>query len=133
MTLQPHGQQQGPELKIIWGALNASLLMYGGMLVLTQKVTGLWFPGFSMTMMQEMSLLSCLMFLITFTIYRKKVLTTQPLQLRYPFMIVCWALNEAPAILGFVVTFVGSDGNAFFYVVNAALAFLMNLVMFPKK
>lgn len=135
MTLQPHGQQKNPEFtaKILWAALNASLLMYGGMLVITQKVNGLWFPGFSMTMLQEISLLSCLTFLVTFTIYRKKVLTDKPFEERYPFMIICWALNEAPAVLGFVATFLGGEGNAFFYVVNAVLAILMNLVMFPKK
>lgn len=135
MTLQPHGQHTNPEqtAKIIWAALNGSLLMYGGMLIFTQKIFGVTFPGLALTQLQEMSLLSCLVFLVTFTIYRKKVLSPKPFAERFPFMITCWALNEVPALMAFAATFISSDGNGFFYIINAGLAILMNLVMFPRK
>lgn len=138
MTFQPHNHHQ-PQLdpqqsaKIIWTALTFSLVIYGAVLVFLGKISGLWFPGLKLTLLQEGSLLSCLVFLLTFTIYRKKVQTNAPFQSRFPKMVVCWALNEACPLFAFAVTMVESDGNGFFYVINATLAVLMNLVMFPKK
>ena len=128
--------QQAPvnsqTVKTIWIALTGSILIYGIVLFQIQKMQFIAFPEGDLDPFQMMALVMNFMILGTFFFFRKVVEKKSSIQEKFPLMVICWALNESVAIMGFAATFLNEDGNGIFYVINAAMAIFGNLLTFPR-
>lgn len=127
---------QGPASKIavlrmINLAMCMSILTYGAVLFILGKIATVSLD-FSDPYGQYV-LLANVVVLVTLYIHKTQVAPEKDLQKRLGLSIVCLALNEFVAILGFAVVFAFSeDGNGFPFVANAVVAIVGNLMMFPK-
>lgn len=135
-------------IAIIWLALSASLLVYGGVLFYMGKTSMIDINGAGnlKTILIPMSYLP---FLVTFIFYKKKDAIIRSGNMdRSPYAqglndqdkntlkyygsyfvvhVIMWAINESGAILGFVLTFV--TGNFSYYLYPAIIALFLNLVV----
>ena len=135
-------------ITLVWLALSASLIVYGGVLFYMGKtsMTDLKDVGNLKNILMPLSYLP---FIVTFIFYKKKDaiirsgnmdrspyaqgLNDQDKQtLRYygsyfVVHIIMWAINESGAILGFVLSF--TTGNLSYYLYPAIIALFLNLVV----
>ncbi len=84
-------------------------------------------------MLEFFSLCMGLMLLVTLTLHEKKVKPETELKKRFPFYVVCWALNESMAVIAFSAVFLSQTENVFIYAMNFILGITGNLIMFPKE
>ncbi|MFP5490470.1 MAG: hypothetical protein ACLGG0_03170 [Bacteriovoracia bacterium] len=117
--------------KILWGALQMSILLYGFVLHTLGKLVIFEMP----TQPSEIDLIALLaptILVVNLLLFRKRSSSAKTNQQFLSAHIVYWALNESIAIFGFIASFMSADGNGFFYVVNAAIAIIANLRAFPN-
>ena len=128
-------QQQNPAMvaKIVWGALCMSLLVYGVALFFTGKLTSIALPTTTERPIEMLALMAPTLLLVTLFMYRTQVPKAKTHAERFPKQIICWALNESVAMLGFVATFLSPEGNGYFAIANIAAALVANILMFPKE
>jgi hypothetical protein len=131
--MQNQAQLNPMVLKIIWGALTFSILLYGFVLYLTQKITFFAAPEGALQPLEMLALGYNFMAIVSLVIHRTVLTKKKSLSERFPLYIVCWALNESIAILAFGATFVEETGNSFFFVTNAFIALTANFLTFPKE
>ncbi len=133
--LQPRQQQADPLLtaKIIWAALNFSILIYGYVLFTVGKVSGIFAPQGELLPLEMLAMGANLIALGVFFFHKNSVVPQKDFQKKFTGYILCWAMNEAIVIFGFVAVFTSENGNGFFYVTNLAVALIGNLLTFPKK
>lgn len=117
--------------KILWGALNASLVMYGGMLIFLGKITHITWPE-SLSDLDKIALAASAIVLITFSL-QSKIKSEPTVEKKLPLWIVTWALHEAIALMGFLAVFTSESGNGLFFVMNFVIAVTANVLTFPKK
>lgn len=134
--LQPRhseNEQQLQVARILWAALNFSMIVYGVVLYTSGKISRIEAPSVNLQTIEMLALAANGMGLIVYFFYKSRVQTEPTLQKRFTGYIVCWALNEAITLMGFVAVFVGDSGNAFFYIANLVVAITGNLLTFPRK
>lgn len=130
---QPSADQQLITARILWAALTMSMFIYGFVLFTTGMISHIEELSNAPTPIQLVALFSNVIVLGVYFLYKNKVQPERNIQRRFPFYIVCWALNESVAIMGFVAVFMTNDGNAALYVMNLAIALVGNILTFPKK
>ncbi len=118
--------------RIVWAALNFSMLVYGYILYEMGKVNYVKIPE-SYTPIEIIALSMGSILFLTFWIHEKKVKTESDVSKRFPFYVICYALNEVMVVVAFAATFTSDSGNGFLYVVNFILAITGNLIMFPVE
>jgi len=128
-------QQQNPAIvaKIVWGALCGSLLMYAVALIATGKIATISLPTTTERPIEMLALMAPTLLLLTLFIFRTQVPKAKTHAERFPKQVICWALNEFVAILGFIATFLSPESNGYFAVANIAAALVANILMFPKE
>ncbi len=133
--LQPRQSQADPLMvsRMLWGALCLSTLIYGFVLFTTGKVSGVFFPQGELLPVEMAAMAMNLVALGVFFFHKNSVVPQKDFQKKFPGYIVCWAMNESIAIVGFVAVFITETGNGFFYVTNVAVALISNLLTLPKK
>lgn len=115
--------------RIIWGALNLSMLIYGFVLVTSGKAQEFRIPV-NYTVIEIIALCSTLLLFVTFNIHEKKVKPISSMEKRFPYYVVCWALHETIVVIAFVAVFLG--GNMLVFVLNFVMALFGNFMTFPK-
>lgn len=118
--------------RLIWGALSFSLLFYGFILFELGKASFVRIPE-TYTMLEILALGMGLILIVTLWIHEKKVKPEPDMNKRFPFYVICWALNEVMVVVAFAAIIGSENGNGFVYVTNFILALLGNLIMFPVK
>jgi len=131
MQEQIEEKQQLMTLRIIWFALNCSLLVYGYGLFMAHKISYIGTPV-SLSLFQQLALANNLLVLVSIYFHKNKILPKNSLRDRLTPYVMCWALNESIVVTAFAATFLSNDGNGFFYVVNASVALLANIMMMPR-
>lgn len=134
--LQPRQSDNDQRLmtaRIVWGALTMSMFMYGFVLFTTGKLSRAEELTSVPTAIQYIALLANVIGLVTFYIYKNKVITERDFEKRFPLYIVCWALNESIVLFGFIAVFLTDDGNGLIYLTNLLIGFSSNILCFPKK
>lgn len=119
--------------KIIWGALCASMIFYGVVLFLVERMTYFEVVMSPESFIEKLALASTLVLFVTFVIKSKLIDPQKDFQKRLPLYIACWALHEGMLCLGFVAVFLAENGNGFYYVVNLVMALIGNFILFPKQ
>lgn len=134
--LQPRQSDNDQRLmtaRIVWAALTMSMFMYGFALFTTGKLSRAEELIGVPSAIQYIALLANVIGLVTFFIYKNKVVTERDFEKRFPLYIVCWALNESIVLLGFIAVFLTDDGNGLIYLTNLLIGFSSNVLCFPKK
>ncbi len=134
--LQPRQSTPEDQLKIariLWAALTGSALMYGLVLFTTGKVSHVTLPENDLLPIEMVSLSMNFLAVFVFWFYKNNVATLQDMSKRLTGYIVCWALSESIALIGFAAVFISDKGNGFFYAVNLLITFALNILTFPKK
>jgi hypothetical protein len=119
--------------KIIWLALNGSILVYVFVLYHLGKMTGVWIPQEEIILIQKLGLASTFIIAGTFYFHSTKILGMKSSPEKFSYYIVAWALNESVVIAAFIGTFLSESGNGFFMLVNTVVTILANILMFPKE
>jgi hypothetical protein len=118
-------------LRIIWGALTFSTLLYG--FVLTTLGPGLRFSvPESYTPLEAVALALGALLFVTYAVHEKKVIPEADVARRFPYYVVCWALHEAIVVVAFAAVFLSADKNLFVYAVNLVLTLFGNVLTFPR-
>lgn len=134
--LQPRQSDNDQRLmtaRIVWAALTMSMFMSGFALFTTGKLSRAEELIGVPSAIQYIALLANVIGLVTFFIYKNKVVTERDFEKRFPLYIVCWALNESIVLLGFIAVFLTDDGNGLIYLTNLLIGFSSNVLCFPKK
>ncbi len=133
--LQPQQPQADPLIvsRIIWGALSFSTLIYGFVLFTTGKVSGVLVPQGELLPIEMAAMGANLIALAVFFFHKNSVAPIKDFQKKFTGYVMCWAMNESIAIIGFLAVFMSETGNGFFYVTNVAVALTGNILTFPRK
>ena len=133
--LQPQQPQADPLMvsRIIWAALSFSTLIYGFVLFTTGKVSGIFVPQGGLLPIEMVAMGVNIIALAVFFFYKNSVAPVKEFEKKFSGYVICWALNESIAIVGFLAVFMSDSGNGFFYVTNVAVALTGNLLTFPRK
>ncbi len=133
--LQPQQPQAEPLMvaRIIWAALSFSTLLYGFVLFTTGKVSGVFVPEGELLPIEILAMGANLIALAVFFFHKNSVAPMKDFQKKFSGYIICWAMNESIAIIGFLAVFMSESGNGFYYVTNVAVALTGNLLTFPRK
>lgn len=118
--------------RIVWAALTFSMLCYGFILYELGKATYVKIPE-SYTLLEIIALCLGMLLFVTFWIHEKKVKPEPDTNKRFPFYVMCWALNETMVVVAFAAIMTSENGNSFIYIVNFLLALIGNLIMFPVE
>jgi hypothetical protein len=118
-------------LKIIWCALNFSMVLYGFALFMTGKEIVFKVPE-SYSAGEILALCSTMLLFVTYNIHEKKIKSLTSINDRFHLYIKCWALHEGIAGLAFVAVLLGNPGNMLIYTVNFVMAVFGNILTFPK-
>lgn len=117
--------------KIVWGALQMSILLYGFVLHTLGKLVIFVMPT-QPSMIDLLALVAPTILVVNLLLFRKRLSVARTHQEYFSAHIVYWALNESIAVFGFIASFMSVEGNGFFYVANAAIAIIANLRAFPS-
>jgi hypothetical protein len=118
-------------LRLIWGALSFSQIVYGFVLFTAGESTYFAVPD-SYKPFETVALLSCLLLFVTFNIHEKKIKPLSDVTKRFPLYVICWAFHECIVVFAFVAVLLSAQGNIFIYAINLLLALFGNLIMMPK-
>ena len=133
--LQPRQSEADPLMvaRILWAALSFSTLIYGFVLFTTGKVSGVFVPQGELLPIEMVAMGINVVAIGVFIFHKNMVAPQKDFQRKLPGYIICWAMNESIAIIGFLAVFLSESGNGFFYLTNVAVALTGNLLTFPRK
>ncbi len=117
--------------RLIWVALNFSMLLYGFALFTLGKLQSIYIPQ-NYSPLDMAALASSLILIFTFTMNQDRIRHMKSMEQRLTPYIICWALHEIMVLLAFAAVFQGS-GNTFVYAINLTLALIGNIITFPKE
>ena len=130
---KPTLDQQLMTARIMWGALTMSMFMYGLVLVIIGRISRIEELTNIPDSFQFFALMANTLGLVVYYIYKNKIASEKNFQNRFPFYIICWALNEAIVLLGFATVFITGDGNGLIYAANLLVGVTANVLCFPRK
>lgn len=117
--------------KVLNFAMTSSILVYGVVLQILGKADEVALAA--STPLAQAALATNLLLLLTLLFHRKRVVPQKDPAKRMAAYVVCLALNEFIALVGFVVVFLGDDGNGFPFAANALVAITGNFLIFPRE
>ncbi len=118
-------------LKLLWGALTFSTLVYGFVLTTIAPNFQFFVPK-SYQPLEAMALCFGTLLLATYVLHEKKIVPEENLTKRFPTYVICWALHESMVVVAFAAVFTSADKNLFVYAVNLLLALVGNALTFPR-
>ena len=118
--------------KIIWFAITTTLFTYGVVLFSIGKLQTYSFPTQFDRPLELISLVAPLALFANLTLYRRLMSKAKNPQAMMFATIIALAMNEFISIMGFVATFTSPEGNGFFFIANAAVTLLGNILVFPS-
>lgn len=135
MTLQPRSPQpiNLQSAKIIWFALNASILIYVGILITLQKIHGIWLPFGEPSLLEKIALGSSFLLVGTFFFHAQKINGLKFNEEKFVFYLLAWAINEIVVLIAFVATMNSESGNGFYILLNGILTILANALAYPRQ
>lgn len=134
--LQPHRPSPDQQLitsRILWGALTMSMLLYGFVLFTLGRITHIEELSQVPSLFQYIAVAANVIAFGVYYIYKNKIAPEKDFQRKFPLYILCWALDEAIVLCGFLAVFVTADGNGFLYLVNLLIGLTVNVLTFPKN
>lgn len=131
--LQPKSQEALTTSRVLWGALSFSIFLYGFVLFFVGKISGVFLPTGDIPPLGLVALAANLVVVGTYGFHQTSILPMREMNQKLSRYIICWALNESVALAGFIAVFMLNDGNGFYYLANALVALVGNLLTFPRK
>ncbi len=116
---------------MVWGALQGSIVLYGALLYVAQRLALLAFPQ-SVTPIEMAGLVAPSIYVVNLLVFRRRMARARTGQEKFLAHVIFWALNETIVVLGFAASYTNEAGNGFFYLTNAAVALLGNFRAFPN-
>jgi len=118
-------------LKILNLAMSMSIIIYGGVLVSLGKLQT-FTPGAN-SPLEMLALGSTLLLLASIGLYQAKVASGQHQQVQTQFYIICLAIHEFIALMGFVASFIDMTANGFCFLTCALVGLVGNIYIFPRN
>ncbi len=117
---------------IIWGGLISSLFTYLIALKFIGKLDAIYFPSQNLKPLEIFSLCAPAFLFTNYLMFKKFMSDAKTLEQKLKKQIVCWALNESIALIGFVTTMLSLENNGYFALSNIAVSFVGYVLMMPK-
>lgn len=134
--LQPRNPSLNQQLmtaRILWGALTMSMIVYGLVLVVIGRISRIEELSNIPNTFQFFALMANTLGLVVYYLYKNKIAPEKNFQNRFPFYIICWALDEAIVLVGFAAVLLTEDGNGLLYATNLLVGLTANVLCFPRK
>jgi len=109
------------------------MLFYGGVLYTSGKISGIFLPQGDLFPLEIVAIAMNALAIFVFWYFRNYVTGTADPNKKLSGYIICWALNEAIVLFGFIAVYLPDLGNGFFYATNLIVALTSNLLTFPRK
>lgn len=119
-------------LRIIWGSLTSTIMILFFVLSGIKNNYHFSIP-LDFSYLEKFAIYLSVLFVVSFLIHEKKIKPQKDQSARKTIYIICWSINEWVAIFSFAAVLLSQTGNLFVFGINATIALLANIYMFPKK